>query len=65
MIQSKYFVRHSGIPTFAPKRKKTICLIMYSIMVQVARSRHQLIENLTWKDGHTKRLFTKCRKLRS
>ena len=30
--------------TFILKIKKTKCLIMYSIMVQVVQSRHQLIE---------------------
>ena len=38
---------------------------MYSILAQVARSRHQLIEYLIWKDGHNRRSFTVFRKLRS
>ena len=38
---------------------------MYSILAQVAQSRHQLIEYLTWKSGHNRRFFTILRKLRS
>ena len=34
-------------------------------MAQAAQSRHQLLENLTWEDGHNRRLFAKFRKLRS
>ena len=56
MIQSKYLVKYSGIPTFALKRKKAICL---------AQSRHQLIESLTWKDVQNRQLFTIFTKLRS
>ena len=38
---------------------------IYSIPAQVAQSKDQLIEHLTWKDGHNRRLFTIFRKLRS
>ena len=48
----------------ALKRTKHV-FIMYSIVAQVAQSRHQLIEYLTWKDGHNRRLFTIFGKLRS
>ena len=35
---------------------------MVYFMTQVARSRHQLTEYLTWKDGDNRRLFTIFRK---
>ena len=60
---SKYFVKYTGIPTFALKIKDNTSFYMYS--VQVAQSRHQIIEYLTWKNSHNRRLFTIFRKLRS
>ena len=45
--------------------KKAMCLVIYSIMVQVAQSRYQLMEYLTWKGGHNRRLFTIFRRLSS
>ena len=45
------------------EKNKTICLIMYSIMVQIAKSK--LIEYLIWKDGHYRWSFKIFRKLKS
>ena len=44
--------------------KKKTKYLMYSIMAQTAKSRHQPIEYLTWKDGHNRRPITIFRKLR-
>ena len=55
-------LEHSFICT---EKKKAIYLVMYSIIAQVAQSRHQLIEYLLWKDRCNRRLFTIFRKLRS
>ena len=54
-----------NVGTFTLKSKKNNISVIYSIMAQAAQSRHQLVENLTWKEGHNRRLFTKFRILRS
>ena len=46
MIQAKYYIKYTGIPTFALKIKQ-MSYYMYFILAQVGQSIHQL----AWKDN--------------
>ena len=44
--------------------KIVLMILITSILAQVTQSRQQLIEYLTWKDGHNRQFFTIFRNLR-